>query len=199
MLNNAAYEEDWYLSRPHLMKAELDSLKLCELAVEVGGDDVLEALDDSPLPDEPFDWTGIAEDIAPRVREVLEMVDRCCDDLLGVEYRTACRRLLARAAVGDPKVFRRTAKVDTAAAAIVWIIGTANNIFDGDERLMLASRVVHYLGVKGSASSRAETFARAAGFECQFLDHHLDATFLASRRRRTIIEERERYRYNGST
>lgn len=199
MLNNAAYEEDWYLSRPHLMKAELDSLKLCELAVEVGGDDVLEALDDSPLPDEPFDWTGIAEDIAPRVREVLEMVDRCCDDLLGVEYRTACRRLLARAAVGDPKVFRRTAKVDTTAAAIVWIIGTANNIFDGDERLMLASRVVHYLGVKGSASSRAETFARAAGFECQFLDHHLDATFLASRRRRTIIEERERYRYNGST
>ena len=85
MLNNAAYEEDWYLGRPHLMKAELDSPKLCELAVEVGGDDVLEALDDSPLPDEPFDWTGIAEDIAPRVREVLEMVDRCCHDLLGVE------------------------------------------------------------------------------------------------------------------
>ena len=110
MLNNAAYEEDWYLSRPHLMKAELDSLKLCELAAEVGGDDVLEALDDSPLPDEPFDWTGIAEDIAPRVREVLAMVDRCCDDLLDVEYRTACRRLLARAAVGDPKVFRRKAK-----------------------------------------------------------------------------------------
>ena len=53
MLNNAAYEEDWYLGRPHLMKAELDSPKLCELAVEVGGDDVLEALDDSPLPDEP--------------------------------------------------------------------------------------------------------------------------------------------------
>ena len=149
------------------------------------------------LPDEPFDWAGIAEDIAPRVREVLEMVDRCCDDLLDVEYRTACRRLLARAAVGDPKVFRREAKTDTAAAAIVWIIGKANKIFDGSERLLLASRVVHYLG-KGSASSRAETLARAAGFKCRYLDCHLDATFLVSKRRRTIIEERERYRYNGS-
>src|SRR6478736_3940510 len=125
MLNNAAYEEDWYLGRPHLMKAELDSPKLCELAVEVGGDDVLEALDDSPLPDEPFDWTGIAEDIAPRVREVLEMVDRCCHDLLGVEYRTACRRVLARAAVGDPKAFRRTPSCGSSVRRTTSSMGTS--------------------------------------------------------------------------
>ena len=195
MLSNPATRKMGARPVHSLVKAELDSLKLCELAAEVGGDDVLEGLDDSPLPDEPFDWTGIAEDIAPRVREVLALVDRCCDDLLDVEYRTACRRLLARAAVGDPKVFRREAKTDTAAAASVWIVGKANKIFDGSERLLLASRVVHYLGVKGSASSRAETLARAASFECDYLDVRLDATFLVSRHRRTIVEERERYRY----
>jgi hypothetical protein len=78
-----------------------------------------------------------------------------CDDLLDVEYRTACRRLLARAAVGDPNVFRGKARTDTAAVAIVWIVGAANNIFVGRERLILASRVVHHLGMKGSASSRS--------------------------------------------
>ena len=196
MLNNPAYKDDWHLTRPDLVQAELDSLKLWDLAAEVGGDDVLQALDDSPLPDEPFDWTGIAEDIAPRVDEILALVDRCCDDLLDVEYRTASRRLLARAATGGPKVFRRKAKADTAAAAIVWIVGTANKIFEGHDRLMLASRVVHYLGVKGSASNRAETLARAAGFNCQYLNCCLDATFLVSGRRHTIVEERERYRSN---
>jgi hypothetical protein len=193
MLNDRAYEEDW-CANAAAMKAEMDSLKFYDLAAQVGGADALDGLDDSPLPDEPFDWTGIAEDIAPRTGEILTLVDRCCDDLLDVEYRTACRRLLARAAVGDPKVFRRKARTDTAAAAIVWIVGTANNIFVGRERLMLASRVVHHLGMKGSASSRAERLARAAGFECHYLDCRLDATFLVSGRRRAIMEEADSLR-----
>ncbi|WP_197379944.1 DUF6398 domain-containing protein [Mycolicibacterium mengxianglii] len=155
---------------------------------------MLERLDDLPLPDEPFNWTGIEEDVVPRVREVLTHVDRCCDELLDVEYRTACRRLLARAAVGDPKLFRRKAKTDTAAAAIVWIVGKANNIFDGPHRLMLASRVTRFLEVRSSASSRAETLLCAAGFHCYYLDVSLDATYLVSGRRHAIIEERERYR-----
>jgi hypothetical protein len=110
----------------------------------------LDRLDDDPLPDESLDWTGIDEDVAPRVQEVLTHVDRCCDDLLNVEYGTACRRLT------------------------------------------LASRATHHLGVQGSASSRAETFLRAAGFSRYDLDCHLDATYLVSTRRRDIIDERDR-------
>ena len=65
-----------------------------------GGDEALRALDDRPLPDEDFDWAGIPVDVHDKVAEVLGLVDACCDDLLDVEYRTACRRLLARVADG---------------------------------------------------------------------------------------------------
>ena len=197
MFNDYADEDDWYLRRPDLVQAELHSLKISDLANDVGGHDVLFALDTQPLPDEPFDWAGIAEDIVPRVQEVLAHVDRCCDGLLDVEYRTACRRLLARAAVGGPKVFRREGKSDTAAAAIVWIIGTANGIFEGHDRKMLASRVVHFLGVKSSAASRADTFLQAAGFRKRYVGLHLGVNYLVSERRGWIIERRERYRDRG--
>ena len=60
---------------------------------------------------------------------MLELTDACCDELLDVEYRTACRRLLARVAAGDPAVFRRRASSATAAAAICWIVGKDNDLF----------------------------------------------------------------------
>jgi Domain of unknown function (DUF6398) len=186
MFNQREYQREY--------QRDYDDLQLAQLAYEVGGQDVLDHLDDRPLPDEPFDWTGIEEDVASCVQEVLAHIDRCCDGVLDAEYRTACRRLLARAAVGDSRVFRRKAKPETAAAAIVWIVGSANNTFDGPRRLMLASRVTRFLGVKGSASSRARTFLVAAGFSRHYyLDCHLDATYLVSARRREIIEKRERY------
>lgn len=187
---NSRYYDD---RRYEPTQADFDAMALDRLAAEVGGDHVLDALDDAPIPDEPFDWTGIADDVVPIVGEILAHVDRCCDDLLDLEYRTACRRLLARAAVGDPRVFRRKAKSETAAAAIVWIVGRANQIFEGPQRLMLASRVADYLGVKGSASGRAESMLRAARFGSYFLDFRLDADYLVSARRRAIIEERNRY------
>ena len=77
---------------------------LAQLARAVGGGTVLDSLDDGPLPDEPFDWAGVADDIRPVVTEVLAACDNCCEQLLDVEYRTACRRLLARVAIGDASV-----------------------------------------------------------------------------------------------
>lgn len=77
------------------------------LAREVGDRDALDQLDDYPLLDEAFGWEGIDDDVAARVGEVLKLTDRCCVELLDTEYRTACRRLLARAASGDAGVFRR--------------------------------------------------------------------------------------------
>jgi hypothetical protein len=76
---------------------------------EVGGRVALDGLDDRPLPDEPFCWDRIDPDVAERVREVLILIDRCCDDLLDTEYRTACRRLLARLAA-PAEAFRRKGK-----------------------------------------------------------------------------------------
>ncbi|WP_199255623.1 hypothetical protein [Mycolicibacterium mengxianglii] len=52
-------------------------------------------------------WTGIADDIAPRVQEVLGQVDQCCDTPFDAEYRSACGRLQGRAAFRDPRAFRR--------------------------------------------------------------------------------------------
>ena len=62
------------------------------LGRQVGGDEALAKLDDDPLPDEPFGWDGIPDDVCDRVREVLDECDRCAAELFDVEYRTACRR-----------------------------------------------------------------------------------------------------------
>lgn len=198
MLTNHPFRDEWFDRSDERQRAELDDMKLSALEADVGGRDVLAALDDQPLPDEPFNWTGITDDVAPRVLEVVDHVDRCCDVLLDVEYRTACRRLIHRAAVRDPKVFLRKGKTESAAAAIIWIIGTANDIFEGPDRILLSSRVVELLGLRSSASSRAEPFVRAAGFPCSYRSFHLDANFLVSTRRRSIIVERDRYRRSPS-
>ena len=78
----------------------------------VGGPAALAGLDDRPLPDEPFDWTGIPDDVHERVAEVLALTDGCCDELLDVEHRTATRRVLARIAGLKPEVFRRRGRPD---------------------------------------------------------------------------------------
>lgn len=77
------------------------------LAAAVGGHYQLRNLGVEPLPDEPFEWAGIPDGIRPMVTEVLTHCDRCGDELLGVEHRTAMRRFLGRAAVVDPVPFRR--------------------------------------------------------------------------------------------
>jgi len=120
----------------------------------VGGDEALDNLHDDPLPDEPFNWEGIAEDVQARVGEVLERCDRACDEMLDVEYRTACRRLLALVATGDPNVFRRKGRPDTAAAAVCWAIGKANDLFTwSDGRLQVTDLMTHF-GVQGGVSQR---------------------------------------------
>ena len=55
------------------------------------GRTALDSLDDTPLPEEEFGWDEVPADVRERVGEVLAACDRCCDDLLGAEYRTACR------------------------------------------------------------------------------------------------------------
>lgn len=171
-------------------------LSVAEIMLEhlekaVGNRAALDDLDDRALPDEPFCWDGIHPDVAERVREVLELIDRCCEDLLDTEYRTACRRLLARVAA-PPEAFRRKAKPQTSAAAVVWIIGKVNDLFRNGQ--LQVKELMSYFGLTGSVSQRAEALMRNAGFAYASYDLSLGSPeYLVSSRRRRIIELRDRY------
>ena len=81
--------------RHGLHAREYGSRLLDELRALVGGEPALANLDAEPLPDEPFDRTGIAADVLGRVEQVLELCDLACDQLFDVEIRAATRRLAA--------------------------------------------------------------------------------------------------------
>ncbi|CAM3434780.1 DUF6398 domain-containing protein [Mycolicibacterium frederiksbergense] len=171
-----------------------EELELDGLAKGVGGHEQLDALDTASLPDEPFDWSRIPDDIDTRAAEVLELTDRCCDALLDVEYRTVCRRVLARVASRAPQVFRRKGRVETAAAAVVWIAGKANGMFDYGSRLR-TSDIVRHFDIKSSPSQRGEVMLRAGGFPSDSFDVKLGSPdYLVSTRREWIIGRRDHLR-----
>lgn len=164
------------------------------LARQVGGRDRLETLDDEPLPDEPFGWAGIADDIRRVVQDVLERCDRCADELLDVEHRTAMRRFLSRAAAGDPTAFRRKAAPARGAAAIAWVICRANDTAGTYSSALSVQDLLGWFGVKGSMSQRAEPLLRANGVDPRRLGGTMElgaVDLLTSTRRREIIAQRE--------
>jgi len=165
------------------------------LSRAVGSGDALDALDDVPLPDEPLDWTGIPDDIRHRVTEVLALCDRCCDELLDAEYRTAARRVLARIARQGPEAFRRKGRPDTAAAAICWAVGRVNDLFSPRGGGMTQNDLLAHFGIQqGSVSPRAGTLLAAGDFPRHPGDLTLGSPdYLISTRRHHIIETRDRY------
>ncbi|MEW6153588.1 MAG: DUF6398 domain-containing protein [Actinomycetota bacterium] len=168
--------------------------RLAYLAREVGGEAVLDALDDRPLPDEPMDWTGTPDDIRPKVDEVLSLCDRFCDERLTTEYRTACRRILARAASGDPAVFRRKARADTAAAAICWAVARANNLFTLGPHKMMARDLAGWFGLTSAPSQRAGTLLRAAGLPQGYEGDLGTVDLLVGSYRRFLLSQRDHFR-----
>ncbi|MGB8995565.1 MAG: DUF6398 domain-containing protein [Pseudonocardiaceae bacterium] len=174
---------------PSFPEAMLDTLR------RAVGEDALDNLDTAPLPDEPFHWDPIPADIHERVADVLRLVDRCCDELLDVEYRTACRRYLGRAAAADPEIFRRRSRADTAAAAICWCIGKANDLFPAG---MLVKDLTGHFGIgQGSVSARNEPLLRAIGVDPhdRYGSMHLGSPdYLTSVRRERIRALRDQYR-----
>ena len=173
--------------------ASYTAIALAWLCDAVGGPAALEVLDDAPLPDRVFSWSGIASDIHERVAEVLERCDHFCDERLDVEYRSACRVFLERVALGDPGVFRRNGRADTAAAAICWTIGKVNELFNA--RGMRVMDLTAYFGIaQGGVSQRANTLIRAAGYDRDDGPGEInlgDLDLLVSTRRRRIIELRD--------
>ena len=97
-------------------------------------------------------------------------------------------------AAGDPRVFRRAARPETAAAAIVWIIGRANTRFRRGTGPYVRDVAAH-LGVsQGALSQRAPTLLKAAGVPPgASLGLHLGTPdLLVSGRRGDIIARRDR-------
>jgi hypothetical protein len=162
---------------------------LRHLVRTVGSPEAMATLDDTPLPDEPFDPSGIPDDVRPKVDEVLALVDHCADTLLDVEYRTAFRRLLARSARRSPEVFRRRGRAVTAAAAICWMVGKANDLFVPTGGGMAVKDLLASFGLaQTSVSQRAEAIARGAGIDTWTEGAELGTPdLLVSSRRRELL------------
>ncbi|MDQ4070126.1 MAG: DUF6398 domain-containing protein [Actinomycetota bacterium] len=176
--------------------ADYRQVMLVTLSQAVGGEEALDALGTAPLPSEEFRWDGIPDDIRPAVSEVLALCDRCCDELLDVEYRTACRRFLAMVASNGPAVFRRGARPEPAAAAVCWTVGKANELFTPSGGGMRVKDLLGHFG-QSSVSQKARTLLHAGGFaeEGRYGEIVLGLPdLLVSARRRTIIERRDRFR-----
>jgi hypothetical protein len=160
----------------------------------VGGSDALYSLDEAPLEDREFSWNDIPNDIHEKVADVLSLCDQFCEERLDVEYRSASRVFLAQVARGDPNVFRRKGRSNTAAAAVCWTVGKVNDLFTGNG--MYVKDMMQYFGLaQGSVSQRAETMLRAAGYQTRsgFMNFDLgNLDILVSSRRRRIIGLRDR-------
>lgn len=159
----------------------------------VGGEEALERLTADPLPPEGFAWDEVAEDIRPRVAEILALCDACAEEMFDPEYRTAFRRVLARTAEAEPAVFRRRSKNETAAAAIAWVVAAANERLNPIGDLTAGALLAHF-GVSGSVADRARPFLRAFGApEHQQAIGLTLATpeVLTSETRRSLIAERD--------
>lgn len=167
------------------------------LAEEVGGQDALDSLDATPLPDEEFGWDQVPADVRRRVGEVLAACDRCCDELLGAEYRTACRRLLARAAPGLSGMLRKTAKPEVIAAAVCWAIGKGNQrLGQGTGELRVKDLMSYFSLSQSSVSERGYQIMNAAGIKPASTYPAVrlrSPSLLVSARRRRIIELRDRH------
>ena len=171
-------------------------IMLARLYPAVGGAQALDELDDALLPDEPFDWTRVPPEARERVAGVLALVDRGCDALLGLELRTAARRVLARAAAGDPQTLRRGG-VETTAAAICWIVAKANEVFDESD--LTVKQLLDWFGVSANTpSQRGKALLRAIGVDAAPYGYgglHLGSSdYLTAARRAGIIAARDRFR-----
>jgi hypothetical protein len=184
------------LESERLNSLSAEELRWESIADDVGGVAALMALDAEPLPDEELDRAGIPEEIGPAVQAILAECDACADAILDVEHRTAMRRFLARAATNAPALFRRKSSPVRGAEAVAWVIGTANRTVGVSDSAMTSMDLLAHLGITGSVSDRARALMRAAGIDHQHQTPGWlrvgDPGLLVSRRRRELVEERDR-------
>ena len=175
----------------------LSDVMLDHLAKRVGDREALEGLDAAPLPDEPMDWGGVAEEIRPAVSEVLEHLDALAAELESTEYRTAFRRALARAARGDADVFARRGSRLGLAAAVAWVVGKGNELFES----VAIGDMNEWFGLSRSYSvgQRGQTVRKAMGLDPYDTGWapYIGADLLISSVREDIIQQADYYQADG--
>jgi hypothetical protein len=130
-------------------------------------------LDAEPLPDEPFDWSGVDARDRAIVAAVLERCDAACGELLDAEYRTIARRILALLATRDPRPLRRTTNADRLAAGIVWLAGRGNGEFGRHAPRWRSARGVWDWFAVTSCADRGQSIRNAAGLFPEYSDRYL--------------------------
>jgi len=174
---------------------------LCSSLVPYVGDvAALLDLDTEPLPDDPFDWSGVESAERAAVAAVLALSDAACEALLDLEFRTIARRILALVASRDPRPIRRSKQPDRLAAGIVWLAGRGNGEFGRrSPRWRSAALLWDWFGVT-SCADRGHSIRKAAGLVPQVVDGsswYTDATplgsvdLLHSRTRQMLIRQRD--------
>lgn len=170
---------------------DLAEFRLEMVADHVGGREASAALDDEPLPDEPFDWTAVPPDLHHRVAEVLALCDDCCAHFFDTEHRTAVRRLLQDAVSGKPRAFGGRGSAVTAAASLCWLVARANEsaVYPG----VVPTRVLmSHFGLATTPSTRITTMRQAVGADRCFSPGSLgSARYLTSGERHYLIEARD--------
>jgi len=125
-----------------------------------GGAEQLDGLTDEPLPDEPLDVGQVPADMQGRVAVIGDRIDPVALSLIGVEGRTACRRLLVRAVSAEPALLRGSDRDDVAAGAVIHAVAMANDLV-GPGRVLTAATLWRHLGLRSSPHDRARRFAHA--------------------------------------
>jgi hypothetical protein len=77
---------------------------------------------------EPVEWTGVPRDLRARVQQIVDIVDRACEQVLDAEYQTLARRLTAALARKRPSPLRR-GRPEIWAGGILWALGRVNWLF----------------------------------------------------------------------
>ena len=126
----------------------------------VGGAEQLDTLTKEPLPDEHLDVDLVPRDLRERVTAIAARVDAVATPLLGVEGRTACRRLLVRAVAAEPALLRSSDRDDIAAGAVIHAIAKGNDVL-GPGCALTSTGLWTQMGLKSSPHDRARRFAHA--------------------------------------
>lgn len=170
---------------------------LASLERAVGGRENLVALGTEPLPDEPFDWDGVPDDLRDVVAAILTDCDRVADELLTVEHRTAMRRLLHRIAVEGPATLRRRAATNRSAAAIAWLINCANDTTGiADDVVAVPNTALFEALGTGTVNERASSFVKAIGLPPVYAGYEVEldsVDYLVSSTRAAVIQLRDLY------
>jgi hypothetical protein len=119
----------------------------------VGGREAYNALDDDPLGDVAFDGSVVPADMVDLTRETLELRDGWSSEYFDDEVGSIARVTLEAVVVNDRSVFKRSARTDVLAAAILgWTIRRLSDRFDRKEKATLgwtATSVSRFAAVVG--------------------------------------------------